>query len=105
MGLKEFIETWIAPNTVIRLWKRIDASGHEMLCEPTMDWILTSIPALEDILVVNITDIVLQGYPCPESVNIVVDTLYSSDFIQKMIDGYRVARMRALQNTLEAATA
>lgn len=105
MGLKEFIETWIAPNTVIRLWKRIDASGHEMLCGPVMDWVLTSVPALEDILVVNITDIVLEGYPCPESVNIVVDTMYSSDFIRKMIHGYNATRMRTLQNTLEVATA
>lgn len=105
MNLKEFIETWIAPNTIIRLWKRIDASGHEMLCEPTMDWILTSIPAFEDILVFNITDIILEGYPCPESVNIVVDTMYSADFIQKMIDGYQATRQRAMQNMLEVATA
>lgn len=105
MGLKEFIETWIAPNTVIRLWKRVDASGYEMLCGPTMSWVLTSTPALEDIPVVNITDIVLEGYPCPESVNIVVDTMYSSDFIQKMIYAYNATRMRVLQNTLEAATA
>lgn len=106
MGLKEFIETWIAPNTIIRLWKRIDASGHEMLCGPTMSWVFTSIPVFEDILVVNITDIVLQGYSCPESVNIVVDTVYNASFIQKMIDGYMgMTRARALSNTLEVATA
>lgn len=105
MNLKKFIETWIAPNTIIRLWKRIDASGHEMLCGPTMSWVFTSIPVFEDILVVNITDIVLQGYSCPESVNIVVDTVYSANFIQKMIDGYMgMARIRALSNTLEVAT-
>lgn len=88
-GLHEFIEKYIARNTIVRLWKP-ETKGKPygskvMLTEEkgTMEWEVLDIPELIDIPVFHITDIV-----CGKNrgaVNIVIDTDYECEDVVRML--------------------
>lgn len=92
MYLHEFIKTYIAKNTLVRLWKPIDSGkiyGDKVMLtdEAVMEWEVMNIPQLHDIPVIYITDIVCDT--AKEAVNIVVGTTYESEDVISMIDEYR----------------
>lgn len=97
MYLYEFIKTYIARNTLVRLWKPIDTNKHYgdkimLTNEAVMEWEIVNIPQLQDIPVIHITDIVCDT--SKEAVNIVVDTNYESEDVVSMIDEYRKLRRK-----------
>lgn len=97
MYLKEFIKTYIAKNTLVRLWKPIDSEKiYEdkvmMTNGAVMEWEIVNIPQLQDIPVIHITDIVCDT--AKEAVNIVVGTTYEPEDVISMIDEYRKLRRK-----------
>ena len=90
MRLHEFIEKFIAKNTIVRLWKpeikEKPYMGHKMLTKEkgVMEWEILDIPELNDILVIHITDIVCTKNG--EAVNIVIDTDYDRDDMIQMFE-------------------
>lgn len=78
MILKDFIEEFVEPNTLIRLWKKIKG-GHQLLFDSTdmveMEWKIKKgegiYKGLEDSPVVGVTDILVKGN-YTEAVNIVI---------------------------------
>ena len=78
MILKDFIEEFVEPNTLIRLWKKIKG-GHQPLFDSTdmveMEWRIKKgegiYKGLEDSPVVGVTDILVKGN-YTEAVNIVI---------------------------------
>lgn len=98
MNLHEFIEKYIARNTIIRLWKP-ETKGKPygskvMLTEEkgTMEWEVLDIPELKDIPVIHITDIVCDK--SREAVNIVIDTDYEYEDIVQMLKERDEQRMK-----------
>ena len=86
MKLHDFIEKFIARNTMIRLWKNIDSTSRLMLTdEAVMEWETLRIKELSNAEVICITDIVCERDR--EAVNIVVDTdLWREDVIKLFRD-------------------
>ena len=78
MILKDFIEEFVRPNTLIRLWKETKG-GHQPLFDPKdlveMEWRIKRgegiYKGLEDSPVVGVTDILVKGN-YTEAVNIVI---------------------------------
>lgn len=73
MNLHDFIEKWICPNTLIRLWKYDPKSGGHILIsigKPLMSWEIGKLSKYGQCEVVGVTDILCSTYP--ESVNIVI---------------------------------
>jgi hypothetical protein len=75
MILKEFIETFVLPNTLIRLWEPTQ-EGHRIITEaPVMEWELLQEKTVYSLLLYNIvigvTDILINDV-YPETVNIVL---------------------------------
>lgn len=104
MYLHEFIKTYIARNTLVRLWKPIDTNkpfeNKVMLTgEAVMEWEIANIPLLHDIPVIYITDIVCDTEK--EAVNIVVDTDYEPKQVISMIDEYRKLRRKEISSMSE----
>ena len=61
MKLHDFIEKFIARNTMIRLWKNNDNTSRLMLTdEAVMEWETLKIKELSDIEFVCVTDIVCE---------------------------------------------
>ncbi len=90
MKLGEFIDKFVARNTLVRLWKPMDANrpyGDKIMLTQKgclMEWEIMKIPALAvtpDVLFV--TDIVCNKDR--EAVNIVVRTDYTPEDVDKMI--------------------
>jgi len=73
MKLKEFIETFVCPNTLIRLHYKTK-SGHEEVGDfnLTMEWELKD-GEYKDSVVIGVTDILYPGNNYPEAVNIVIE--------------------------------
>lgn len=97
MYLHEFIKTYIAKNTLVRLWKSIDSEKNYedkvmLTDEAVMEWEIANIPLLHDIPVIYITDIVCDTEK--EAVNIVVETTYEPEDVISMIDEYRKIRRK-----------
>lgn len=91
MTLHDFIEKFIARNTMIRLWKNIDNSSRLMLTdEAVMEWEALRIKELSDIEVICITDIVCERDR--EAVNIVVDTDLGREDVIKLFRDYEKER-------------
>ena len=87
MKLHDFIEKFIARNTMIRLWKNIDNTLRLMLTdEAVMEWEALRIKELSDIEVICITDILCERDK--EAVNIVVDTDLGRKDVIKLFRDY-----------------
>lgn len=104
MYLHEFIKTYIARNTLVRLWKPIDTNkpfGNKVMLtdEAVMEWEVMDIPQLQDIPVIHITDIVCDTEK--GAVNIVVDTDYEPEDVISMIDKYRKLRIKETSSMSE----
>lgn len=92
MCLHEFIKTYIAKNTFVRLWRPVDTEkpcgDKEMLTnDVVMELELLNIPQLENTPVIHITDTLHDSEI--EAVNIVISTSYGREEIISMIDEYR----------------
>lgn len=72
MKLKEFIEAFVEPNTLIRLQYKIKGGHEEVLpvANPKMEWELRE-SKYADREVVGVTDILYRGH-YPEAVNLVI---------------------------------
>lgn len=72
MKLKEFIENFVEPNTLIRLHYKIQG-GHEEVCgeKPQMEWKL-KVGEYADREVVGVTDIVYLKSHYTEAVNLTI---------------------------------
>ena len=97
MKLYDFIEQFIAKNTLIRLWKPFDTDypygEKEVLCKCLMEWQVQEIELLKDIEVIHITDIVCIRDA--EAINIVLNTEITKEEVEKAIKDYeRQERMR-----------
>ena len=91
MTLHDFIEKFIARNTMIRLWKNIDNSSRFMLTdEAVMEWEALRIKELSDIEVIYITDILCERDR--EAINIVVDTYLGREDVIKLFRDYEKRR-------------
>lgn len=91
MTLHDFIEKFIARNTMIRLWKNIDNSSRFMLTdEAVMEWEALRIKELSDIEVIYITDILCERDR--EAINIVVDTYLGREDVIKLFRDYEKKR-------------
>jgi hypothetical protein len=73
MKLKDFIEKFVEPNTLIRLWYKI-GEGHEQINDgkSEMEWKLLKKSTFLDNEVIGVTDIILLGSNDSEAVNIVI---------------------------------
>lgn len=91
MRLGKFIEKYIARNTLIRLWRPLEKgnpySDKEMLCDTIMEWEAEEIELLSGIKVIHITDIVCLRDA--EAVNIVLDTEFTREEVEKAIKKFR----------------
>lgn len=97
MYLHEFIKTYIAKNTLVRLWKPVQIDkpyGDKVMLteEAVMEWEIVNIPQLQYIPVIHITDIVCDT--AKEAVNIVVGTTYEPKDVISMIDECRKLRRK-----------
>lgn len=91
MKLHDFIEKFIARNTMIRLWKNIDNTSRLMLTdEAVMEWETLRIKELSDIEVIYITDILCERDR--EAINIVVDTYLGREDVIKLFRDYEKRR-------------
>ncbi len=104
MYLHKFIETYIARNTLIRLWKPIDTNkplGDKVMLtdEGVMEWEVMDIPQLQYIPVIHITDIICDTEK--EAVNIVAKTDYEPEQVISMIDEYRRLRRKEISSMSE----
>lgn len=104
MYLYEFIKTYIARNTLVRLWRPIDTNNpyrEKILLtnKAVMEWEVMDIPQLQDIPVIHITDIVCDD--TKEAVNIVIDTDYEPKQVISMIDEYRKLRRKEISSMCE----
>ena len=93
MKLKEFINKFICPNSLVRLLKKLDDGyGYIMLTpEAVMDWEITGLS--EKIIsceVVHITDVFCETYR--EAINIVINTNLSSNDIKEELKLFRERR-------------
>ena len=78
LTLKEFIENFVEPNTLIRLWHKTHG-GHQALFDDNdmveMEWRIKKgkgiYKGLEDAIVIGVTDILVGGH-YKEAVNIVI---------------------------------
>lgn len=92
----EFIKKFMAPNTVIRLWKDYKddiASGHIMLMETDtmMSWEVEAIPDFANLPFVCITTDVITERNI-EVVNIITDTELTQDECENIYQTYRMKR-------------
>ena len=76
MVLKEFIEQFVLPNTLIRLWEPTE-EGHKVITEsPVMEWELLQEKTVYSLYLYNsvkgVTDILINDI-YPETVNIVLE--------------------------------
>lgn len=76
MVLKEFIEQFVLPNTLIRLWEPTE-EGHRVITEsPVMEWELLQEKTVYSLYLYNyvkgITDVLINDV-YPETVNIVLE--------------------------------
>ena len=71
LTLKSFIEKFVEPNTIIRLWKKVEG-GHEQLNngKPLMEWKLI-LSKYSNRKVSGITDIVVPD-DHPEAINVIL---------------------------------
>lgn len=91
MKLHDFIEKFIARNTMIRLCKNIDSTLRLMLTdEAVMEWETLRIKELSNVEVICITDIVCERDR--EAVNIVVDTDLGREDVIKLFRNYEKKR-------------
>ena len=87
MKLHDFIEKFIARNTMIRLWKNVDNTTRLMLTdEAVMEWEALRTKELSDIEVICITDILCERDR--EAVNIVGDTDLVREDVIKLFRDY-----------------
>lgn len=82
MNLYEFINKFIARNTLIRLWKAQDVEkpcGNKIMLtnDAVMDWEVLAVDELKKAAVVFITDIVCDKNK--EAINIVIETDFSRE--------------------------
>lgn len=99
MKLGKFIERFIAKNTLIRLWKALDADnpyGEKKALCILMEWEAQEIELLKDIKVIHITDIVCIRDA--EAVNIVLDTEQTKEEVEKAVKEYRRQREERRKN-------
>jgi hypothetical protein len=93
MELKEFIETFICRNSIIRLWYTTKG-GHEMVVpddkkSACMEWsIIKGEGVYKKYLkhkVIGVTDIFSSG-AYPEAINIVVEKIELDDFRERQLN-------------------
>ena len=82
MKLKEFIETFVEANTLIRLWTTVEGIGHEYVVGPHMEWEYLKSDYVE-CDVVGVTDILVSDN-YKEAVNIVIRDI-SAEVLSKRI--------------------
>lgn len=91
MRLGKFIGKYIARNTLIRSWRPLENgnpySDKEVLCGTLMEWEAEQIELLNGMKVMHITDIVCLRDA--EAVNIVLDTEFKRDEVEKAIKKFR----------------
>ena len=93
MKLGNFIDEFVAKNSLIRLWKKSDDAdySHVMLTlDPVMEWELMEIPELSKLQVKHIRSILCED--TFEAINIVVDTKYSNTEVSHLISTFRTER-------------
>lgn len=107
MKLGEFIEKFVAKNTLVRLWKPIDASkpyGNKIMLTQKrclMEWEILEIPRLAVVMeMVFVADIFCEKDR--ESVNIVVQTDYTPEDVDRMIADFERRREIERANCCEA---
>ncbi len=102
MKLYDFIENFIARNTLVRLWKSLDADfpdrDKEKLCHVLMEWEVQEIELLKDIEVIHITDIVCIHDA--EAVNIVLDTDITREECEQAIKEYNTLKKSIRENQM-----
>lgn len=91
MKLGEFIENFVAKNTLVRLWKPIDKDkpyGDKVMLshKPVMEWEIQRIGKLAAERVIFVTDIFCKE--CREAVNIVIQTDYTTEDIEHMVSDF-----------------
>lgn len=93
MKLKDFIKKFIGPNSLVRLWKKLDDNhGYLMLTpEAVMEW---EIMGLSDKItscdVMFVKDIFCETYR--EAINIVIDSHISAKDVKDEIEIFRSTR-------------
>lgn len=97
MKLAEFIDEFVAKNTLVRLWKPIDASkpyGDKIMLTQKrclMEWEILEIPQLAVVTeMVFVTDIFCEKDR--EAVNIVVQTDYTPEDVGRMVADFERRR-------------
>lgn len=105
MKLKEFIQTVIAPNTIIRLWKPLNQekpySGYICLTEKEqMNWEILKIPKLCECEALFVTDIVTES--TKEAVNIIIQTDMTANDVKNMIEEFKIAYIKSKMNSCES---
>ena len=93
--LKEFLRKYVAPNTLIRLWKPVDkekmyASSMMITNGAIMNHEAIAIPEIGNMEFLYITDIVCDRDN--EAINIVVNTEYSYNDISEFLRKYRIEK-------------
>lgn len=97
LSVGEFIKEFVAPNSLIRLWKDYkdeDINGHIMLMktDAIMSWEIQDIPQFSTLPFVCITDIVTDRNI--EAINIITDTELTRDECEGIYQTYRMNRER-----------
>ncbi len=105
MKVKEFIQTVIAPNTIIRLWKPTDPerpyTGYICLNEKAlMSWEILKLPKLCEYEALFVTDIFSES--TTEAVNIIIQTDMSPNDVEKLIHEYEIEAMNLKANSRES---
>ena len=95
MTLRDFIDTFVLHNSMVRLWKPIDlnrpCNDKIMLTyKPIMEWEAEAIPVLSSMEVYGVTDILCESYK--EAINIVVKTTLEPFEASKLIAEWEAQR-------------
>lgn len=107
MKLKEFIQTVIAPNTIVRLWKPLNQEkpygGYICLTEKEqMNWEILKIPKLCECEALFVTDIISVMESSPEAVNIIIQTDMTANDVKNMIEEFKIAYRKSKMNACES---
>lgn len=97
LSVGKFIKEFVAPNTLIRLWKDYkdeDIHGHIMLMktDAIMSWEIRDIPEFANLPFVCINDIITERNM--EAINIITATDLTQDECESIYQTYRMKRER-----------
>lgn len=95
--LHEFIEKYVARNTLCRLWKPLKTGNKMMILkEPIMEWEILQIPIFKECEFIQITDILCDSHV--EAINLVIKTDYNESYISSVVEMYRYNRYKMKEN-------